>query len=57
MTDQILHSEFSILVRKIYDEVEQSKDLDRMRDRLNRVIGNEQVRRRDELHRVEARRS
>ena len=57
MTDQILHSEFLVLVRKIYGEVEQSKDLDLMRDRLNRVIGNEQVRRRDELHRVEARRS
>lgn len=57
MMDRILHSEFSILVRKIYGEVDRSKDLDRMRDRLNRVIGNEQVRRRDELHRVEARRS
>lgn len=57
MTDQILHSEFLVLVRKIYGEVDRSKDLDRMRDRLNRVIGNEQVRRRDELHRVEARRS
>lgn len=55
--DQILYSEFSILVRKIYGEVEQSKDLDSLRDSLNRVIGNEQVRRRDELHRVEARRS